>query len=258
MLVANKIDEPIYFVSRKEGQELAKTYGMLFQETSAKTRENVDSVFRELVKKIVQSEPIDTLSYSVIELDEVPPRKNKCSVVVVLGLIYAEARLSFVSQVPNGARVPDPCDPSHFVEAIGHENSVGGGLLNEFGVDFEAAKDWQELCRLDSDRDGKTNGEELGDPLCQWQIGKPDPEPIEALTHPSVCTPIESTFCIHKNPCQMDEVKLASLDVPDDCLNAASDQETFMVLGIAIVAFSWILKLPLTIFTAFRVRSEAV
>ncbi|KAL3306973.1 Ras- protein Rab-18, partial [Cichlidogyrus casuarinus] len=75
MLVANKIDEPKHSVSREEGQELAKTYGMLFQETSAKTRQNVDSVFREMVKKIVLSELIDTCK--VIELDIVPSSKNK-------------------------------------------------------------------------------------------------------------------------------------------------------------------------------------
>ena len=28
------------------------------------------------------------------------------------------------------------------------------------------------LCRSDSDGDGKTNGEELGDPFCIWERGK--------------------------------------------------------------------------------------
>ena len=29
-----------------------------------------------------------------------------------------------------------------------------------------------ELCNADSDEDGRTNGEELGDPDCQWSVGR--------------------------------------------------------------------------------------
>ena len=39
------------------------------------------------------------------------------------------------------------------------------------------------LCQKDSDQDGKTNGEELGDPNCQWTEGA-TPELISGLTHP--------------------------------------------------------------------------
>ena len=39
--------------------------------------------------------------------------------------------------------------------------------------DFSAAAHiWTEsLCKTDSDGDGRTNGEELGDPRCEWNIG---------------------------------------------------------------------------------------
>lgn len=39
--------------------------------------------------------------------------------------------------------------------------------------DFAAAAHiWTEtLCKTDSDGDGKTNGEELGDPACIWNVG---------------------------------------------------------------------------------------
>ena len=40
-----------------------------------------------------------------------------------------------------------------------------------------------ELCRKDSDGDGKTNGEELGDPNCVWMEGAA-PELQNDLTHP--------------------------------------------------------------------------
>jgi dopamine beta-monooxygenase len=38
-----------------------------------------------------------------------------------------------------------------------------------------------ELCRKDSDGDGKTNGEELGDPKCVWNGNAPDGK---AVSHP--------------------------------------------------------------------------
>ena len=44
--------------------------------------------------------------------------------------------------------------------------------LNAFGVDFMlAGYEWTaELCLKDSDGDGLTNGEELGDPCCVWSF----------------------------------------------------------------------------------------
>ena len=40
-----------------------------------------------------------------------------------------------------------------------------------------------ELCRKDSDGDGKTNGEELGDPNCVWVQGTV-PQLPDGLSHP--------------------------------------------------------------------------
>jgi len=45
------------------------------------------------------------------------------------------------------------------------------------------ASDVEGVCPLDSDRDGLTNGEELGDPDCTWRRG--DPRPDFPATHPS-------------------------------------------------------------------------
>ena len=43
---------------------------------------------------------------------------------------------------------------------------------------------WDEcLCRADSDGDGKTNGEELGDPDCVWTMGD-EPEMTQGISHP--------------------------------------------------------------------------
>lgn len=53
MLIANKVDLPSREVSREEGQSFAEEHNMLYIETSAKTRLQVETAFRDLVKKIL-------------------------------------------------------------------------------------------------------------------------------------------------------------------------------------------------------------
>ena len=104
----------------------------------------------------------------------------------------AAAMPSYRYRLPNGERVP--CDaalgmtgcrpgaqeahsingptPEHVCKGLGHATCEGGDFpLNLFGVDFMlAGYRWtEELCRKDSDGDGLTNGEELGDPCCVWE-----------------------------------------------------------------------------------------
>ena len=38
-------------ISKEEGEQLAKKYGIMFSECSAKTGENVNYIFNELIKK---------------------------------------------------------------------------------------------------------------------------------------------------------------------------------------------------------------
>ncbi|KAK1942189.1 Temptin [Phytophthora citrophthora] len=77
--------------------------------------------------------------------------------------LQSSARPSFVALVPNGNGV-------NGISALGHVNGMGGGATNAFGKAFAAAgHQWTtELCQADSDGDGATNGEELGDPCCSW------------------------------------------------------------------------------------------
>jgi len=50
----------------------------------------------------------------------------------------------------------------------------GRGALNKFGLDFLAVGgDWKTLCHMDSDYDGFSNGQELGDPCCRWKATPP-------------------------------------------------------------------------------------
>lgn len=57
---------------------------------------------------------------------------------------------------------------------------------------------WTEkLCRADSDGDGRTNGQELGDPECTWTMGE-TPSSIPT-GHPGICEPLGSDICKKRN-----------------------------------------------------------
>ncbi|XP_067932935.1 DBH-like monooxygenase protein 2 [Watersipora subatra] len=110
----------------------------------------------------------------------------------------------FEDSIPNGASVPHPCKPNYMWEGVGHENVLGGGARNPFGIDFQAAeRAWTEdLCREDSDGDGKSNGMELGDPDCVWTSGAA--ELTTGLSHPGVCEPTDSDLCLQLNSWEID------------------------------------------------------
>lgn len=56
ILIANKIDEP-YIVPESEGRALADSYRIPFIMTSAKTGQNVEQAFEELLKVAVRKNP---------------------------------------------------------------------------------------------------------------------------------------------------------------------------------------------------------
>ncbi|CAD7964163.1 unnamed protein product [Amoebophrya sp. A25] len=71
---------------------------------------------------------------------------------------------------------------------LGHAKKPGGSGThnNAFGTAFMGAGwQWtQALCQADSDGDGFTNGQELGDPNCTWQEGDPQPSCGGCPSHP--------------------------------------------------------------------------
>ena len=70
ILVGNKIDmEGKRVVSTEEGEKMAEEYELMFFECSAKTGENIDEAFNELVKKTVEN-------YSKLT-DNIQLKKNK-------------------------------------------------------------------------------------------------------------------------------------------------------------------------------------
>ncbi|GAB9467336.1 hypothetical protein Gpo141_00004686 [Globisporangium polare] len=84
-------------------------------------------------------------------------------------------------RLPNASGVPN-------TRAVGHNKADGGGGTNVFGRDFIMIGygDWNEaLCKKDSDGDGQTNGQELGDPCCAWsQADYPLPHRTNGISHP--------------------------------------------------------------------------
>ena len=60
--------------------------------------------------------------------------------------------------------------------------------------DFQSAgNSWtHDLCMADSDDDGMTNGEELGDPHCKWAAFGSAPQG-SATGHPGKCEVIKGT-----------------------------------------------------------------
>lgn len=96
------------------------------------------------------------------------------AVTAVLSSTSAAARPAYVSQLPN---INNNCGNCHV-------SPGGGGPRNVFGQDVEAnmpfagpdAETWGKIFCADSDGDGKTNGQELGDPCGTWKPGDADPE----------------------------------------------------------------------------------
>ena len=70
--------------------------------------------------------------------------------------------------IPNGGMV---FHDGALIGAVGHTQGSASLGLNAFGRDFqkEGLKWTKALCEKDSDGDGLTNGEELGDPLCTFE-----------------------------------------------------------------------------------------
>ncbi|KAH7460072.1 hypothetical protein PRIC1_012591 [Phytophthora ramorum] len=83
--------------------------------------------------------------------------------LIATAAVVVHARPAYVARLPNGDNVSG-------VAALGHVDPAGGGANNDFGLAFESAgEEWTaSFCQQDSDGDGQTNGQELGDPCCEW------------------------------------------------------------------------------------------
>lgn len=120
--------------------------------------------------------------------------KCVCAVIVVGTLVRrGTAYANFVRLIPNGVQgQPNGHDEWH-ARAWGHTLALPDATTpqvpfarNDFGRDFfKAGRAWtRELCMADSDGDGMSNGEELGDPDCVWQVGQTPSH--NQMTHPGI------------------------------------------------------------------------
>lgn len=93
----------------------------------------------------------------------------------------------FLALIPNGVHGDDPTAGIGCLY-IGHTPCSPGADRNQFGLDFDAAgRQWtKDLCQMDSDGDGVSNGQELGDPCCQWSPGNDHVLRTSQLSHPGV------------------------------------------------------------------------
>ena len=147
-----------------------------------------------------------------------------------------DALPSFGQKIPNGEKVPCPtststgtngCTASGFCFGLGHldcggfkqddkivtvedttSSTTSTILLNPFGDDWRSnGFVWtKKLCQMDSDGDGFTNGEELGDPCCVWTIGS-GPPGLNALSSADAdADALSSTGFIPSHPGLKDEI----------------------------------------------------
>lgn len=56
--------------------------------------------------------------------------------MILLFVNWSEEYGSFRDKIPNGHKVPHPCNPSTIWNGVGHKAQGGGGERNPFGLDF--------------------------------------------------------------------------------------------------------------------------
>lgn len=82
MLLGNKSDINEKAVQKSAAAEYAQMNGnMIFYEVSAKTADNVQTAFEEIVKKAIKNEPVDDFQIpsSVVQLENKQTKKSGCN-----------------------------------------------------------------------------------------------------------------------------------------------------------------------------------
>jgi hypothetical protein len=90
-----------------------------------------------------------------------------------------------VDLIPNGEKLQ--CLNCHRRPAGGEDRNPFGQAVLDIVGGRKCIEFWRpELAAMDSDGDGRTNGEELGDPAGVWKPGDPDPGDPALVTPPGV------------------------------------------------------------------------
>lgn len=65
---------------------------------------------------------------------------------------WSEGYGIFRNSIPNGYKVPHPCNPSTIWNGVGHKAQGGGGERNPFGLDFynqgKVSEDTSIICTM--------------------------------------------------------------------------------------------------------------
>jgi len=134
--------------------------------------------------------------------------------------------------LPNGDR------GSRIGDSWGHSSN---GRVNQFGNDYKnVGENWAQLCLIDTDGDGFTNGEELGDPDCTWRVGDANPalisDPTDSLSVPG-------------NP--------GEIEVQDGGLFAFfSNYPTYLLFHALFMFTAWAILAPMGIYVAMTQRTK--
>lgn len=101
---------------------------------------------------------------------------------VFLVFVFTESSChpSYRDVIPNGHQVRDPCSG---VKGDTWQRDFYA-LKKQAGDSLERI--WPNLCPMNSDGDGRTNGEELGDPECVWTMDQPSPGGNMTIFHPGI------------------------------------------------------------------------
>lgn len=145
-------------------------------------------------------------------------------------LISADAHgRSFRSeQLPNGERFD--CATCHVNNTGGARNAFGQDVeeMGLSGVGGENTQDtvWAAVCNIDSDGDGYTNGVELGDPACTWEIDDPNPNFNPSRPGDSNSTPCGNGTIEGEEMCDgsnLNDTTCVDLGLPDGGLGCNVD-----------------------------------
>jgi hypothetical protein len=123
------------------------------------------------------------------------PSVRRLAALFAVGFVVAATPAgavgNYLDEIP--AR-PDACFTCH--------TDTDDGALNRFGEETLAtlflngttpSVDWSLIYNIDSDGDGQTNGQELGDPCGEWTPGEGGAGRLFAISHPGVDTDLSAS-----------------------------------------------------------------
>merc|ERR1711871_1067281 len=125
-------------------------------------------------------------------LDMKPSRVFCLLLAVFMNRVHSYS--SYQARIPNGDNVVNHA-------GVGHVQAAGGGARNSFGSAFaNAGRSWTSaFCGADTDGDGKTNGDELGDPCCAGAVT--DGSAVTAVYTNAVTDPSDSSYTTARTYC---------------------------------------------------------